>query len=241
MGRTRHAQIGHKAKPLGQHLGVGGGHVGVGAPERLGAPVQIPGHSPLFAGGFGVKVYQHHVGAHALQGPVGRGEGIFKITVHLAPADQVEHPDAQPLRAVVHAPAAAGDPAGIVGRTQGIAVVLQKVRDLDAVPGVVAQSDHVRPRVKDGPGLPGQDAHAGGVFAVDDRKVDVFQLFQRPQVLAQIVQTAVAHYVAHSQYVQDHGAPPLPASAEQGPPARTLPGKPYGRCSLRRFTGYYYM
>src|SRR5699024_9532002 len=171
--------------------------------------VQVPAHGPLLAGGLGVEVHQHHVGAlHALEHPVGGGEGVFKVAVHLAPADEVDDPDAHPLWAVVHPPAPAGHPAGVVGGTEGVAVALQEVGDLDAVPGVVAQGDHVGPGVEDLPGLPGQNAHAGGVLPVDHGEVDVLELFQLPQVAAQVFHPGIPHHVAHGQYVQYHSAPP---------------------------------
>ena len=184
--------------------------MGVGAPEGLYPAVQVVPHGPLLAGGLGVEVHQHDVGPlHPLQNPVGGGEGVFKVAVHFAPADEVDHPDAQALRALIYPPAPAGHPVGVVGRAEGVAVVLQEIGDLDAVPGVVAQGDHVGPGVKNGPGLPGQDAHPGGVLPVDHGEVDVFQLFQLPQVAVQALQAAVPHHVAYRQDIQDHSLPPF--------------------------------
>ena len=175
--------------------------MGVRPPQGLSPAVQIIPHGPLLAGGLGVKIHQHQIGVHPLQRPVGRGKRVFQIAVHLAPADEVEHPDPQPLRAVEDSPAPAGDTAGVVGRAEDIAVVLQVVGNLKTVPCVIAQCDDVGSGGKDGVCLPGMDAHPGGILPVDNGKMDILQLLQSPQVPGKKLQSGVPHHIAHGQYI----------------------------------------
>ena len=199
MGRAGHAQIGDKAQPFGKDLAVGGGHMGVGPPEGLGHPVQMPGQGALFAGGLGVEVHQDHVGLRALQNPPGGGKGVVGVAVQLTPADEVEHPDPQPPGPLVHAPAAAGHGRGKIGGAEDVGIFVQVTGDLEPVPGVIAQRDHIGPGGEDVVGLPGEDAHPGGVFPVDHGKVDVVLPPELPQAAGEQVQTGLPHHVAHRQ------------------------------------------
>ena len=58
----RHAQVRHIAGPLGQHLPVRRGHVGVGAPQGGHPAVQIVPHGQLLAGGLGVEIHHREPG-----------------------------------------------------------------------------------------------------------------------------------------------------------------------------------
>ncbi len=77
-----------------QDLGVGGGHVGVGADHQAGAAVAEVAHGHLLRGGLGVHVDDHRVGDLAqragVQLAIDRGEGIVE-RVHVHPAQQVDH------------------------------------------------------------------------------------------------------------------------------------------------------
>ena len=208
---ARHAQIGEEPGALGEDLSVRRGDVGVGAPDCLDPSVQVPGHGPLLAGGLGVEVHQDHVALlHILppQDQVGLLEGTVQIGIELQPAHQVDDRDLQALGAVIDPKAPAGYPAGEVGRAEDIPVLLQKVGDLDAVPGVVAQSNHVRPCVVEAAGLSGGDAHHRRVLPVDHGKVDVLRLFQLPQAAGQDILAPLAAHVAYRKYIQQHTMPP---------------------------------
>ena len=181
--------------------------MGVGAPHRLDPPVQIEPHGALLAGGLGVEVHQTDIRVQTVEQPVRHGKRVVKIGVHLAPPDEVHHRNAQPPGAVVDPQPPAGDPAGVIGGTEEPGRLREEVLDLDAVPGVVPQGYHVGPGVVNGPGLPGQDAHAGGVFPVDHGKMDVVELLQGAKMARQKVQSLLAHHIAHGQYVEYHIRP----------------------------------
>ena len=55
----------------------------------------------------------------------------------------------------------------------------------------------------------GQQAQAGGVFAVDHGEVNIVFLFQPAQVPVQTVQPALGHHIAHSQEVKQHTVSPF--------------------------------
>ena len=178
--------------------------MGVGPPHGLDPAVQIIAHGPLFAGGLGVEVHQLDVGVQAPEAVVGHGEGIVRVGVHLAPADEVQNPHPQPAGGLVDPQPPAGDPAAVVGGPEQPGHIVQQVLDLDAVPGVVAQGDDVGPRLVDGLGLPGQDAQAGGVFPVDHSEVDLMKPLQGAQVVEEELQSLLSHHVAHGQHIEDH-------------------------------------
>ena len=118
--------------------------MGVGPPHRRRPAVQVPAHGPLLAGGLGVEVHQSQVIPLPAEQEVGRLEGAVQVGVQVHPAHQVHHQDVQPL-APVHPGPPARDPAGVVGGAEDARLLVQKSPDLDAVPGVVAQGNHVRP------------------------------------------------------------------------------------------------
>ena len=57
-----------KAVPPGQHPGVGGRHVGVGAEDGGDAAVEVPAHRHLLAGHLGVEVDDDAVGLEPRRG-----------------------------------------------------------------------------------------------------------------------------------------------------------------------------
>ena len=177
--------------------------MGVGAPHGLDLAVQKPAHGPLLAGGLGVEVHQGQVGAAAAQQAVGHFKGVVQVGVQLRPAHQIQNGDAQPLAGVdAHAPAR--HPPGVVGGAENARLLVQIVPDLQPVPGVIAQGDHVGPGLQNAPGLGGGDAHAGGVLPVDHHKVGLRLLPQPVQTAGENVQAALAHHVANGQYIQKH-------------------------------------
>ena len=179
----------------------------MGAPHGLGAAVQIPGHGPLFAGGLGVEVHEHHVCVLALSGEdaVGLLEGGGEVAVQLKAAHEIQHADAKPLGAFKHTEAPAGEIGGEVGRAQDIGALVQVIRDLEPAPGVVAQGDDIGSGVENFIGVAGQQAQPGGVFAVDDGEVDVVFFFQSPEVVVQAVKPPLRHHVPDGKDVQQHG------------------------------------
>ena len=204
LGGAGHAQVGDKAQAFGEHLGVGGGHVGVGAPQGLDPPIQVPGHGPLLAGGLGVEVHQGEGGLPLLQNLIHFGEGIVEVGVHAAPANEVDHPDGGAPGAVEHPPAPAGGPAGVVGGAENVGAALHLVHDLALAPGVVAHGDHVRPGGEDVPGLLGHQTVGGGVFPVDHGEVDVILAAEGGQVAAEKVHAALPHHIPDGQNVEFH-------------------------------------
>ena len=102
-----HAQIRDVAGALGEHAVVGGGHVGVSAPERGDAAIQIVGHGQLLAGGLGVELHQREGGlVQRLQQAVRRGEGVVGVEVQIAAADEHQHRHGEGPAVVSGAPAA---------------------------------------------------------------------------------------------------------------------------------------
>ena len=69
---------------------------------------------------------------------------------------------------------------------------------------LVAQGDHVGPRVIQAPGLAGGEPHAGGVLSVDHGEVDVMLPLELPQAAGQDVLAALAYNIANRQNVQQH-------------------------------------
>ena len=181
--------------------------MGVGAPHGADAAIQIVAQRQLLAGGLRVEVQQRKGGLLRLvqfpQQLVGGGEGIGGLPVQVAPADQRHNGDAQ-RTAVVHAAAPPRHTAGEIGRPQDIAVVLQIVRDLHAAEGMVAQRDHVGPGGKQLVRLGGRQPGAGDILPVDHGKRNIFQLFQRRKVAAQMLQTVLAGHVTDGQNIIQH-------------------------------------
>ena len=166
---TGHAQIGNISRSLGQDPQIRRGHMGVGAPHRADAPIQIVGQSQLLAGGLGVEIHQRKGGLLLFlpQQLVRRQEGVVGVVVQIAPADEIHHGDADGS-AVIDAVAPAGSPGGIVGGAQDIGAVLQIVRDLHLAPRMVAQRDDVGAGIEEILGGLGAEAAAVvvGILAV---------------------------------------------------------------------------
>ena len=62
-----HAQIRHIAGALGQHLGIGGGYMGVGTPDSTDTAVQQITHSQLLGGSLRMKLHQNDLGLNSFQ------------------------------------------------------------------------------------------------------------------------------------------------------------------------------
>ena len=168
-----------------------------------------------------MEIHQHHVALLDIlpaEDLVDLLEGAVQIGVELQAAHQVDHPDFQPLWPVVDPEAPAGHPSGVVGRAENIPVLLQKIRDLNAVPGVVAQGDHVGPGVVEAPCLPGCDAHHRGVLPVDHGEVDVLRLSQLLQAAGQNILAPLSAHIPHRKHIQQHGVSPPWKSKSHLPP-----------------------
>lgn len=131
-------------------------------------------------------------------------KGIVKVGVHLTPADQVHHTDAQAPRTVKDSPAPAKGPAGIVGRADQVAAVVHIGRDLLFIPGVIAHCDYICSGGEDFLCLTGEQAVAGGIFSVDYGEVYLMELAKRRQMAMKELHTTVAHHVSHGQNTQLH-------------------------------------
>ena len=80
-----------------QDLTVGGRHVGVGAHDQTGATIAKVPHRHLLGGGLGMHVHHDGVGRHTqrafLQFAIHGAERVIK-TIHMNPAQQIDHQDA---------------------------------------------------------------------------------------------------------------------------------------------------
>ena len=74
---------------------------------------------------------------------------------------------------------------------------------------MVAQGDHVGPGVKNGLSLLWGDAYPGGIFTVDHGEIHVLELLERAQVMIQIVQPRISHYIPYGQQSYKHSDPPF--------------------------------
>ena len=190
-----HPQVGDEAGAAGEHPAVRRGNVGVGAPDRRRPAVQVPAHGPLFAGGLGMEIHQHQVKAPTAPVEIGGFKGAVQVGVQVHTAHDVQHRQPQAL-ALVDAKAPPGHPAGVVGGTEDAVLLVQEGPDLNAVPGVVAQGDNIRPGLQHPPGLGGGDADSGGVFPVYHGEMRPGLLPQFGQTAGQNVLSALAHYIA---------------------------------------------
>ena len=172
--------------------------MGVGAPHGRRPAVQIPGHGPLLAGGLGVEVHHRQVVAAPVQKPVGGFEGTVQVGVEVQPAHQVQYRNAQSLAGVdPHPPA--GHPSGVVGRAENAGFLVQIVSDLDSIPGMIPQCNHICPGLQHTPGLSGGDAHPGGIFSVDHGEVGSGLVPQVPQAAGQDILSSLPYHVSHGQ------------------------------------------
>ncbi|MPM16535.1 hypothetical protein SDC9_62916 [bioreactor metagenome] len=75
---------------------------------------------------------------------------------------------------------------------------------------MIAQGDHVRPRVEDRLRLAGEDADAGGVFPVYHGEMDILKALELPQMAAQIINTRLGADIPHGENLDDwHGNSPF--------------------------------
>ena len=175
--------------------------MGVCAPDGGGAPIQIIAHGELFTRGVGVDLRKRDVVlAHSLaENPVRAQKRVVRPVVHIAPADQVHHEQAQALRPVVNAPALPRALRGKVGRAQHVRMLVQIGRDLLLGKRVVAQRDYVRTCGKDVVRLLGGDAAAGGVFPVDNDEIRAVVALDATQQAVQGVDPRLANHIAYGQ------------------------------------------
>ena len=233
--RTGHAHVGHVGGPARQHAGVGGGHVGVGAHARQRAPVEMPAHRHLLAGGLGVHVHEHGVAAVAQvrQQRVGLGEGrAHGAEEHLT--REVDHAEAPPVR-LDHRVAAARAALRVVGRAHDARLLVEVLVDLAVAVGVVAERDRVGAELEQlARGLAG-DAHAArGVLAVDHHEVRLVLLADAGKQRGQRPAADAAHHVADEKELHDGRFCQPARGGDDGDPRarRARPGQ-----ALRRARG----
>ena len=212
MLRAGHAQIGHIAGALGQHLGVGSGHMGVGAPQSADPAIQHVAHSQLFGGGFRVDLHQNDFRVNFLQGFFHHQEGVVRAVVHIAPANQVDHGYASRL-GVKGGPASAGHLGGIVGGPEDLGAVVHVRHDVPLGPGVIAHGNHIGTGVQNLLALLGGHTHHRRVLSVDDYKIRACFAFQVTQRPADPVHTGATHHIAYSQHLEIHSHSPFPIEA----------------------------
>ena len=147
----------------------------------------------------------HEGDLHVLIGKnvVHHDEGVVRVSIQCEAPHGVDHPDGAEAR-LVHADAPAGALGRVVGRTQDAARPVEIVPDLRPRPGVVAQRDHVRPRVEDLLALRGGDADDVRVLSVHDRKIDVVRLPHPRHRAPQVLQSRLAADVAHGKDSYQH-------------------------------------
>ena len=116
--------------------------------------------------------------------------------MHVAPADQVHHEQAQALRPVVDAPALPRALRREVGRAQHVRVLVQIGRDLLLGKRMVAQRDHIRARGKDIVRLLRGNPPPSGVLAVDDHKIRAVLALDAAQQAVQGIDPRLADHVA---------------------------------------------
>ena len=175
--------------------------MGVRAPDGRRAPIQIIAHGELFARGIRVNLRQGDiVSALRLAEDLVRAQKrVVRPVVHVAPADQVHHEQAQALRPVVNAPALPRALRRKVGRAQHVRVLVQIGRDLLLGKRVVAQRNYVRTRGKDVIRLLGGDAATGGVFPVDNDEIRAVVALDAAQQAVQGVNPRLANHIAYGQ------------------------------------------
>ena len=160
-----------KAVPAGQHPGVGGRHVGVGAEDGGDAAVEVPAHRDLLAGHLGVEVDDDARRPRSARGsrrPRGRAE---RATCRpTAPLRLITPTRIPPASTTVWPRAGVG--VGVVGRADHPLGAVEEVVDLAVAVDVVAGGDHVGAGVEEVVGgLLGDPHPAGRVLAVDDDQV----------------------------------------------------------------------
>ena len=131
---------------------------------------------------------------------------IIRVRIEREASHEIDHAD-RPAAHGILAPAAPRALRREVCRAQNALFLLEIRLQLVARPRVVAERDDVRTGGEDRIRLLGRDADDVGVFAVDDREINVFLLLEGTQVLAQKCKAGRAHNVAHGQNTQDHICP----------------------------------
>ena len=195
---SRHAQVGDVARPLGQHAGVGGGDVGVGAENDIDPPVQMVAHGQLLRGSLGVEVQEGDVIVPllAVEDAIHHREGVVQ-RIHEGRTRQIHAEDTE--AAVLHRGVAhTGAGGGVVGGADDtVGVVVQVAVNVPTSEGVVAQGDEIHPAVQKSLGIPqGKTVDLGGVLSVADHQIGPQGGSGLAELVRQILNGAAAHYVA---------------------------------------------
>ena len=195
--RPGHPDVGDVRRPARQHAGVGGGHVGVRAHAGGHPAVEVPAHGHLLAGGLGVHVHEHRVGAVAQLGERGvrlREGRAHRLKEH--EPGQVHHPEAHPvaLDDGVPAPRAA---LRVVRRPHDPLLAVEVSVDLPVAVRVVAERDRVGSRLEQlARGLLGHAHAARRVLAVHDHEVGLVGVADSRQQRGERPPADAAHHVA---------------------------------------------
>lgn len=157
---------------------IGRGHMGVGADDEARAPVEGMAHGLLLGRGFGVEVHDRGLHAARPAQPVLRqfglhgAEGVVE-QFHEEPAHRLHHQGAPAARHVHHHRPAAGRARRVVQGADHARFLLEVGDDLLAVPGVIAQRQHIRPGGKQRARHLGRQAEAvRGVLRIHHHEVE---------------------------------------------------------------------
>jgi len=142
-------------------------------------------HRLFFTGRFGMHIDDDRVGMIAeragRQFPLDRCERIVE-RVHEHPPHDLDNQNLRAVARRMHGRAAAGRARGIIGRAHQPVLPLDEDKRLALVPGMVAERDHIGAGIQEiVKNVLGYAKAAGGVFAVDDYKMNIVRFDEAGQ------------------------------------------------------------
>ena len=150
-----HAGIRLIARAAFQDHEIRGGHMGVAADNKAGAPVAMMAHRHLLARRLAMNIHDHRIDGeaerHFIQNTVGMLEGVFQLLFHEHIALELDHADAAAIIEHEDMSALAGGAGGgrIVGRTQETRFARNIGQGLALVPGMIAQRQAIGARIEE--------------------------------------------------------------------------------------------
>ena len=228
--RAGHADVGLARGSAGQHEGVGGRHVRMGAENGGDPPVEQIPHRELFACRLGMEVDKdafHRFRQLFGENPLNRFERVVGRFAHEHLALQVDDSDFAAGRIPVDAPAAAGLSLLQVGRAQDAVEPVDFGIEAALVPDVVAAGQHIG-ALEQFPGAPrGQAGARRRIFGIHDDELTVEFPAQFGDQEPDGFASSLADDVADEQQIHDvfsslplngHGAAaaPLPENEQHG-------------------------
>ena len=208
--RAGHAYVGLVGGAVGEDALVGGGDVGVGADDGGDAAVEVPAEGDFFAGGFAVEVEEDDFGSgfalDVAEEFVGFAEGIVAAG-HEDAALEVHDGVSLAGGELALVEAEAGSADGVVGGAEDAAAASVRINrdghvfeDLFFVPDMVTGRDNVRAEIEELIGERRCQAEAaGGVFSIDDKKIDRISFKDVREMLADNVATGGPEDIADKE------------------------------------------